>query len=42
MVEMLAAIPSVVFGLWGIFVAIPPLKLSIQWLAMGTFDGNKR
>ncbi len=26
MVELLAAIPSVVFGLWGIFVVIPALK----------------
>jgi len=32
MVEMLAAIPSVVFGLWGIFVVIPALKPSAAWL----------
>ncbi|MBC7397977.1 MAG: phosphate ABC transporter permease subunit PstC [Bdellovibrionales bacterium] len=33
LVEMLAAIPSVVYGLWGLFVMIPWLRLSIQpWL----------
>jgi phosphate transport system permease protein len=32
MVEMLAAIPSVVFGLWGIFVVIPALKPPAAWL----------
>jgi len=32
MVEMLAAIPSVVFGLWGIFVVVPALKPSAAWL----------
>jgi phosphate transport system permease protein len=31
-VEMLAAIPSVVFGLWGIFVLIPLLKPLAEWL----------
>jgi phosphate transport system permease protein len=29
-IEMLAAIPSVVFGLWGLFVVIPFLRESIQ------------
>ncbi len=29
---MLAAIPSVVFGLWGIFVLIPLLKPGAEWL----------
>jgi len=29
-VEMLAAIPSVIYGLWGIFVLVPWLRLSIQ------------
>ena len=33
LVEMLAAIPSVVYGLWGLFVVIPWLRESIQpWL----------
>ena len=31
-VEMLAAIPSVVFGLWGIYVLIPLLKPMAEWL----------
>jgi phosphate transport system permease protein len=32
MVELLAAIPSVVYGLWGIFVLIPLLTPLGQWL----------
>jgi phosphate transport system permease protein len=35
-VEMLAAIPSVVYGLWGIFVIIPIVKAFGDW-AVGTF-----
>ena len=31
-VEMLAAIPSVVFGLWGIFVVIPFIRPTADWL----------
>jgi phosphate transport system permease protein len=31
-VEMLAAIPSVVFGLWGIFVVIPTVRPVANWL----------
>jgi phosphate transport system permease protein len=31
-IEMLAAIPSVVFGLWGIFVVIPTLRPVANWL----------
>ncbi|QDT06830.1 Phosphate transport system permease protein PstC [Rubripirellula lacrimiformis] len=31
-VELLAAIPSVVYGLWGIFVVIPTLRPSAIWL----------
>src|SRR5256885_3159239 len=26
LIELLAAVPSVVYGLWGVFVLIPPLK----------------
>jgi len=34
LVELLAAIPSIVYGLWGIFVLVPWLRLSVQpWLA---------
>lgn len=32
LVELLAAIPSVVYGLWGIFVLIPLLKPIGEWL----------
>ena len=33
-VELLAAIPSVIYGLWGIFVLVPILRLHVQpWLA---------
>ncbi|MGH7531386.1 MAG: phosphate ABC transporter permease subunit PstC [Gemmatimonadales bacterium] len=49
-VELLAAIPSVVYGLWGIFVLIPflrgivvpPLKVVLGWtpFAQGAFYGN--
>jgi phosphate transport system permease protein len=31
-VEMLAAIPSVVFGLWGIFIVIPAIRPAANWL----------
>jgi phosphate transport system permease protein len=50
LVELLAAIPSVVYGLWGIFVLIPllrsyvvpPLQAILGWtpLFSGTFFGN--
>jgi phosphate transport system permease protein len=31
-IELLAAIPSVVFGLWGIYVLIPALRPAADWL----------
>ncbi len=31
-IELLAAIPSVVYGLWGIFVVIPMVRPSADWL----------
>ena len=50
LVELLAAIPSVVYGLWGIFVLIPllrqfvvpPLQAVLGWTPFfsGTFYGN--
>src|SRR3954468_5559434 len=33
LVELLAAVPSVVYGLWGVFVLIPKLKPAEQWVA---------
>lgn len=32
LVELLAAIPSVVYGLWGIFVVIPLIRPACNWL----------
>jgi phosphate transport system permease protein len=32
LVELLAAIPSVVYGLWGIFVVIPAIRPMCDWL----------
>jgi phosphate ABC transporter permease protein PstC len=32
-VELLAAVPSVVYGLWGFFVVIPKLKPAEQWFS---------
>src|SRR5256884_8510491 len=50
LVELLAAIPSVVYGLWGIFVLIPflrtyvvpPLRAALGWtpFLQGVFYGN--
>jgi len=50
LIELLAAIPSVVYGLWGIFVLIPllrdhvvpPLKAVLGWMPFfqGVFYGN--
>lgn len=31
-IELLAAIPSVVYGLWGIFVVIPAIRPAANWL----------
>jgi len=33
LVELLAAVPSVVYGLWGVFILIPNLKPAEQWFA---------
>src|SRR5689334_10131650 len=50
LVELLAAIPSVVYGVWGVFVlipflrayAVPPLRAVLGWtpLFQGVFYGN--
>ena len=31
-VELLAAIPSVVYGLWGLFVVVPAMRPAANWL----------
>jgi phosphate ABC transporter permease protein PstC len=33
MVELLAAVPSVVYGLWGVYVLIPQLKPAEKWFS---------
>src|ERR671927_375349 len=33
MIELLAAVPSVVYGLWGFFFLVPKLKPAEQWFA---------
>lgn len=50
LVELLAAVPSVVYGLWGVFVlipllrnvAVPPLRAALGWTPFfkGVFYGN--
>ena len=32
LIELLAAIPSVVYGLWGLFVVIPLIRPACNWL----------
>jgi len=34
LIELLAAIPSVVYGLWGLFVVIPLIRPACNWLNM--------
>jgi phosphate ABC transporter permease protein PstC len=33
LVDLLAAVPSVVYGLWGVFVLVPKLKPAEQWFS---------
>jgi phosphate ABC transporter permease protein PstC len=33
LIELLAAVPSVVYGLWGVYVLIPKLKPAEQWFS---------
>ena len=33
MIELLAAVPSVVYGLWGVFVLVPKLRPAEQWFS---------
>ena len=41
LLELLAAVPSVVYGLWGVFVLIPKLKPAEEWFGR-TFDFASR
>lgn len=43
-IDLLAAIPSVVYGLWGLIVLVPAAKPVLEWIAghnlgIGAFDG---
>lgn len=43
-IDLLAAIPSVVFGLWGVIVLVPAVQPVFEWIAghnlgIGAFDG---
>jgi phosphate transport system permease protein len=40
-VDLLAAVPSVIYGLWGFIVLVPALKPALQWIAdnIGTHVG---
>ena len=38
MINLLAAVPSVIFGLWGLTVLVPFLKPALEWLST-TFGG---
>ena len=40
LVELIAAIPSVVIGLWGVFVLTPFLKLTVESFLVGTLGGS--
>src|SRR5207237_5503531 len=33
LIDLLAAVPSIVYGLWGIFVLIPRLRPAEQWFS---------
>jgi phosphate transport system permease protein len=43
LIELLAAVPSIVYGLWGIFVLVPLLRPAQEWLGehFGTIGGHK-
>ncbi len=40
LVELIAAVPSVVIGLWGVFVLTPFLKLTVESFFVGTLGGS--
>jgi phosphate transport system permease protein len=39
-IEMLAAIPSIIFGMWGIFVVVPLMQKYVEPWIQGTFLGG--
>ena len=38
-IELLAGIPSIIYGIWGLFVLAPFLQLHVQPLIISTFEG---
>jgi phosphate transport system permease protein len=40
LVELIAAVPSVVIGLWGVFVLTPFLKVTVESFFVSTFGGS--
>ncbi len=38
-IEMLAAIPSIIYGMWGLFVFVPLFQAYVQPLIVDTFEG---
>jgi phosphate transport system permease protein len=38
-VELLAAIPSIIYGMWGFFIIVPPMSQYIQPCVIDTLDG---
>jgi phosphate transport system permease protein len=38
-IELLAAIPSIIYGMWGFFVIVPIMSTTIQPAIIGWFDG---
>ena len=38
-IELLAAVPSIIYGMWGFFVIVPIMSQYIEPWAIDTFDG---
>jgi phosphate transport system permease protein len=38
-IELLAAVPSIIFGMWGFFVIVPIMAETVQPTVIGWFDG---
>jgi phosphate transport system permease protein len=38
-VELLAAVPSIIYGMWGFFVIVPLMSQYVEPTLIGTFDG---
>jgi phosphate transport system permease protein len=38
-IELLAAVPSIIYGMWGFFVIVPIMSQTVQPFVIDTFDG---